>query len=605
MKVLENKRIVKLSTSTANKIAAGEVVDRPVSVVKELIENSIDAGADSIIVEIEQGGKSYIRITDNGSGILYEDVENAFERHATSKIREAEDLQYINTLGFRGEALASIAAVSRVEIITKTKNNKAGIKLKIAGGTVIEKKETGCPDGTTIIVSELFYNVPARLKFLKQDAAEANLIIDFISKISLAYSNIKFRLINNGKILFSTSGDGNVYKNIVSIYKQEIAHDLIHISEETEIYKLDAYISTPSNTRPSKKHQIFFVNGRYIKSAVLDRSFNNSYHELIPDGRYPVGFIFLQIVPDRIDVNIHPNKREIKFREEKDAEDFIVRVFKAGLRSSVSIPTIKTKRLFKENENVKSETTEQVNINKLLETKQDVSHDIIKEYPVSFKAQETVNIEKQSEIIFSAIEESVEKIEKPFYIMDLNILGTIFSTYILASDAECFYLIDQHAAHERVLYEQLLDALNNEDVITQRLLTPMVIQLSYSEAHNTEMNIELIRGLGYEIEAFGNNAFIIKAIPYMMDFGEGRALLEDVIESLTDEQIFSDKNKIEKIIGRACKKAVKANDHLDEKEIKHLLELLSQMKNPFSCPHGRPVFVKLTKYDVERMFKRV
>lgn len=605
MKVLENKRIVKLSTSTANKIAAGEVVDRPVSVVKELIENSIDAGANSIIVEIEQGGKSYIRITDNGSGILYEDVENAFERHATSKIREAEDLQYINTLGFRGEALASIAAVSRVEIITKTKNNKAGIKLKIAGGTVIEKKETGCPDGTTIIVSELFYNVPARLKFLKQDAAEANLIIDFISKISLAYSNIKFRLINNGKILFSTSGDGNVYKNIVSIYKQEIAHDLIHISEETEIYKLDAYISTPSNTRPSKKHQIFFVNGRYIKSAVLDRSFNNSYHELIPDGRYPVGFIFLQIVPDRIDVNIHPNKREIKFREEKDAEDFIVRVFKAGLRSSVSIPTIKTKRLFKENENVKSETTEQVNINKLLETKQDVSHDIIKEYPVSFKAQETVNIEKQSEIIFSAIEESVEKIEKHFYIMDLNILGTIFSTYILASDAECFYLIDQHAAHERVLYEQLLDALNNEDVITQRLLTPMVIQLSYSEAHNTEMNIELIRGLGYEIEAFGNNAFIIKAIPYMMDFGEGRALLEDVIESLTDEQIFSDKNKIEKIIGRACKKAVKANDHLDEKEIKHLLELLSQMKNPFSCPHGRPVFVKLTKYDVERMFKRV
>lgn len=605
MKALENKRIVKLSPSTANKIAAGEVVDRPVSVVKELIENSIDAGANSIIVEIEQGGKSYIRITDNGSGILYEDVENAFERHATSKIREAEDLQYINTLGFRGEALASIAAVSRVEIITKTKNNKAGIKLKIAGGTVIEKKETGCPDGTTIIVSELFYNVPARLKFLKQDAAEANLIIDFISKVSLAYSNIKFRLINNGKILFSTSGDGNVYKNIVSIYKQEIAHDLIHISEETEIYKLDAYISTPSNTRPSKKHQIFFVNGRYIKSAVLDRSFNNSYHELVPEGRYPVGFIFLQIVPDRIDVNIHPNKREIKFREEKDAEDFIGQVFKSRLRSSVSIPTINTKRLFKDNENVKPETTKQVNIKNLLETKQDISHNIIKEYPVSFKAQETVNIEKQPEIKYSAIEKEAEKIEKPFYIIDLNILGIIFSTYILASDSECFYLIDQHAAHERVLYEQLLDALNNEDVITQRLLTPMVIQLSYSEAHNTEMNIELIRGLGYEIEAFGNNAFIIKAIPYMMDFGEGRALLEDVIESLTDEQIFSDKNKIEKIIGRACKKAVKANDHLDEKEIKHLLELLSQMKNPFSCPHGRPVFVKLTKYDVERMFKRV
>ncbi|MCG8483523.1 MAG: DNA mismatch repair endonuclease MutL, partial [Clostridia bacterium] len=292
---MEHRSIKRLSKQTTNKIAAGEVVERPISIVKELVENSIDAGASSIVVEIKNGGKSYIRITDNGSGILPDEVEMAFERHATSKISDSDDLNRLMSLGFRGEALASIAAVSHAELITKTHSNQSGIQVKLDGGVLNHKKEIGCPNGTTIIISDLFYNTPARLKFLKQDSTEANLIIDFVSKISLAFSSISFRLINNGKILFSTSGSGQIYKSITSIYQKEIAQDLIHVSENNDLYELEAYISTSSNTRASKKYQIFFMNGRYIKSPLLDKALNNAYRELVFEGRYPIAFLFLKV----------------------------------------------------------------------------------------------------------------------------------------------------------------------------------------------------------------------------------------------------------------------------------------------------------------------
>lgn len=599
---MENKRIVKLSKETSNKIAAGEVVERPVSIIKELVENAIDAEASFIIIEIKKGGKSYIRVTDDGIGIFPEDVETAFERHATSKIKKAEDIEHISSLGFRGEALSSIAAVSHTEIITKTRFNQTGIQLKISGGMVTDKKEIGCSDGTTIVVSDLFYNVPARYKFLKQDATESNLIIDFVSKISLAFPNIRFRLINNGKILFSTNGQGDAYKTIISIYNKDISDNLIKVTAQNKDYQLDAFISPPSDTRPSKKHQIFFVNGRYIKSQLLDKILNKSYKERIPEGRYPIGFVFLKISPEKIDVNIHPNKREIRFKDEQGLEAFGFEVIENHLKSVLSIPKIKTDHLFQEEKVEKpAKEEEQVNIKTLLTTN-DLSEEKVLQHPTHIHEEKVTPEYFQNNEWIEEQEPLIIEHEEAFDIQTLNILGIIFTTYIAVSDSNNFYLIDQHAAHERILYEQLLREYLNKNTASQRLLNPYLLELSVSDAQRTIENIDFIRSFGFEIDPFGNNAFVIKGIPSMIELTESKKLLEEIIDNMTEGLI--DKYTMEKIIGKACKKAVKAHDHLNIKEIEHLLKLLNQTKNPYSCPHGRPVFIKLSESDIEKMFKR-
>ncbi len=596
---LEKRRIIRLSEETANKIAAGEVVDRPVSIVKELVENSIDAGSKTIIVEIKQGGKSYIRVTDDGTGILPEDVEAAFERHATSKIKNAKDLSSVSSLGFRGEALSSIAAVSHTEIITKTKSNRTGTQLLLSGGLVKEKKEIGCTDGTTIIVSDLFYNVPARQKFLKTDAAETNLIIDFLSKIALAFSDIRFRVINNEQIWFSTTGNNDVFKNIVNIYNSKVGENLIHLQSGNDKYDINAYISKPSYTRPSKKNQIFFVNGRIIKSKVLDKIFNHAYKELVPEGRYATGFIFLKILPNLIDVNIHPNKREIKFFNEKDIEDFMEAALLDALRQPVIIPKIQTKSEQKKKEAKNEENIEQVNIKTLLNTNTNFSQSIEdNDYKTIKHAWEKKeNFEKKEQIKEIEIENT-----HTFSIDEFNILGLIFNTYIAADDGECFYLIDQHAAHERVLYEQFLKEMRNQSIFSQRLLSPMVLELSVSDVHYAIENINFIKNLGYEVEEFGNNSLIVKGVPSFLELTEAKLFLDEIIENISGQSLH--KNRTEKIISRACKKAVKANDHLNHQEMLHLLKALSLTENPYSCPHGRPVIIKLNESDIDKMFKR-
>ncbi|MDD3169667.1 MAG: DNA mismatch repair endonuclease MutL, partial [Eubacteriales bacterium] len=367
--MIENKRIMELPKHVADKIAAGEVVDRPLSIVKELVENSIDAGADSVTVEIKNGGKSYIRVTDNGSGIEKQDVTLAFKRHATSKIKSASDLDHISSLGFRGEALASIAAVSRVELITKTAGDKSGIRVKLEGGEILEKEDTGCPEGTTIIIEDLFFNTPARLKFMKPDATESTLIIDFISKMTLAYPRIRIRLINNGNILFSTAGKGDIYSNILTIYSKETGDKLIHLEEDWEEMRLEAYISAPNHSKTNRKSQIFFVNGRSISSKVMDNAVADAYLEKIFEGRYPIAFLFLQLAPEKLDVNIHPNKKEVRFENERLVRDFITDSIRRNLQTKEAIPEIRNRNLFAsgtkdERENQKSEA--QVDIKSLL-----------------------------------------------------------------------------------------------------------------------------------------------------------------------------------------------------------------------------------------------
>ena len=733
------QRIVELPKSVADKIAAGEVVDRPLSIVKELVENSIDAGATSVTVEIRNGGKTYIRITDNGSGIRKEEVELAFKRHATSKIKTASDLDHIISLGFRGEALASIAAVSRVELITKTAGEKSGIRMKLEGGEILEKEDTGCPEGTTFIIEDLFFNTPARLKFMKQDATESTLIIDFISKMTLAYPQIKFRLINNGNILFSTNGKGDIYSNILTIYSREIGDKLIRLSEDNGQMSLEAFVSAPNNSRTNRKSQIFFVNGRYISSRIMENAVADAYQEKLFEGRYPVAFLFLRVAPESIDVNIHPNKREVRFDDDKAVREFISSAIRKSLKTKEAIPEIKENTLFKfkpqtsgsavtpdstagseqsKSTDVKStkQTEEQVDIKKLLfeqrleeqrrkqgvvspkpvssndlggsdhktgaaesrsvktladpESSMDWANSVdpsqdsqfqlnesqerystndtkavgaaqlqttdadsgfrpesgsesgptgVNVGPAGLNAGSDTRLEVGSEagnavptsgarLKYIVLENTQTEQAKPavdFDINSLTVTGSVFGTYITAVDDSSLYLIDQHAAHERIFYEQLLEEYRKEEKTQQLILTPYVIHVTHAVKNDTGGMLHFLGNLGFEIEEFGPTSYIVKAIPYYMDLEESKDFIDYLLDNISEEGDLDNQKKIAAIITNACKKAVKAHDVLDRREIERLMADLARTKNPYSCPHGRPTFVRLRKYEIEKMFKRV
>lgn len=632
MELLENKRIVELPKNVADKIAAGEVVDRPLSIVKELVENSIDAGAKSIIVEIKNGGKSYIRVTDNGSGIEKQDVDLAFKRHATSKIKNASDLDHISSLGFRGEALASIAAVSRVELITKTAGDKSGIRIRIEGGEVLEKEDTGCPEGTTILIEDLFFNTPARLKFMKPDATESTLIIDFISKMTLAYPQLKIRLINNGNILFSTAGKGDIYSNILTIYSKEIGDKLIHLQAEQEQMTLEAFVSAPNNSKTNRKSQIFFVNGRYINSKIMDHAVADAYLEKLFEGRYPIAFLFLQIPPEKLDVNIHPNKKEVRFENERLIRDFITDAIRKSLQSKEAIPEIKEKNLFQfrssdpikkdfsesqnsaepnERENKKPITEEQVDIKKLLfeqrQQEQDQEQAAVAEIQRSRQVEETEDVYQPDHKVIEIGEASDTKprVKAEFDMRELSVTGSIFGTYITAVDENSFYLIDQHAAHERIFYEQLLAQYQKQDKVQQLILTPIVVNVTHAIKNDTGGMMDFLGNLGFQIEEFGPTAYIVKAIPVFMDLEGAKDFIDYLLDNISEEADLENQKKISAIITNACKKAVKAHDVLDRQEIDRLMADLAKTKNPYSCPHGRPTFIKLAKYELEKMFKRV
>lgn len=612
MEATLNKRIIELPKNVYDKIAAGEVVDRPLSIVKELVENSIDAGASSIIVEIRNGGKSYIRVTDNGSGIEKDDVELAFKRHATSKIKSESDLDHISSLGFRGEALASIAAVSRVELITKTAGVKSGIRVRIEGGEVLEKEDTGCPDGTTIIVEDLFFNIPARLKFLKPDATESTLIIDLISKMTLAYPHIKMRLINNGNILFSTAGKGDVYSNILTIYSREIGDKLIRLNENNGQMALEAYVSAPNNSKTNRKSQIFFVNGRYITSKLMENAVSDAYLEKLFEGRYPIAFLFLQVAPETLDVNIHPNKKEVRFDDERSVRDFIAEAIRNVLKTKDAIPEIKEKKLFqfqdpnfkntisassqnhagKSGPEIKNQKTEeQVDIKKLLFDQR--------------LSEKTATAQPKQQIRETETEYRTETIRPEFDIKALTVTGSIFGTYITAVDDGSFYLIDQHAAHERIFYEQLLAQYQNEEKAQQLILTPSVINVTHAIKNDTGGMLDFLGNFGFQIEEFGPAAYIMKAIPVFMGLDEARDFIDYLLDNISEETDLDNQKKISNIITNACKKAVKAHDVLDIQEIDRLMADLAKTKNPYSCPHGRPTFIRLNQCEIEKMFKRV
>lgn len=635
-----------LEKHIADKIAAGEVIDRPVSIVKELVENAVDAGASSIVVEIRNGGKSYIRVTDDGCGIPEDQVETAFLRHATSKIRTAGDLDAIGTLGFRGEALASICAVSRTEMVTKCRDSKIGTRVLLHGGEVMVHQQTGCPDGTTMIVTDLFYNTPARLKFLKSDSAESGMIIDFMSQMALAYKEIKFRFINNGTVLFSTAGDGNRFNTIVRVYKNVDPKNLTPVNYTEGKLRLEGYISTPAQTKNSRSSQVFFVNGRVVHSKVMEKGLAEGYRERIFDGRHPVAYLFLETDPADLDVNIHPNKREVRFDHEADIIDFMTRAIRITLGSERAM--VSGASLFREKPaeyGIQKEKEEQVDIKTFLSNipSDNTSHPVIKQKaepapldlpkndmpqeaaatptaPVFVKrnaappaSQESQTAPISSDAVSAAPARTEEPAKltiqppalKPFDFQELQITGNIFHTYITAVSSDAFYLIDQHAAHERIFYEKLVREYEEDEKNRQPILLPIMLQVSLKADEEKVNWLTSLCKMGYMIEEFGRSTYRITEIPTFMTLEEAEQFARDFIDQISDSTNLRNSVVINKLIMKSCKSAVKGGDALSMAEMEALMTELSSCVNPFSCPHGRPTFVRLSRYEIERLFKRI
>lgn len=605
-----------LDKSTADKIAAGEVVERPLSVVKELVENSIDAGAKKIVVEIKNGGKSYIRVTDDGCGIAADECEKAFMRHATSKIIKAEDLNSISTLGFRGEALASIAAISRTELLTKTKESKTGSKLIIEGGQIIENTPVGCPDGTTMVIRNLFFNTPARLKFMRADSAESSSVIEFVTDIALAYPDIRIQMINNDKILFATNGRGNRGQTIATLTSSILADKLIPFIYEEEGITVEGYVSGPGESRSSRKNQVFFVNGRVIDSKVIEKGINRAYSDRLFEGRFPICYLFITVSPERMDVNIHPNKRQVRFYD----EDAIINTVRKGiitaLDSEEAVPTIKEKvkpynKIENKNDNPK-EVRDAVDINSLLS-----NYEQTKESNKTIFEQNTVETPKEKEIVETQEQIKIavqEEISKPIFTVtepkrfdfsSLQIHGQFFGTYIQLSDEETIYFIDQHAAHERIFFEKLMNQFQSREKHRQPLLIPITFEVSHADKEREDLWLTVLEDMGFSLDEFGPLSYRVSEIPMFMSMSEAEDFLSDFTDGIGTYEDIRDNKTLDKIATRACKAAVKANDYLSKEEIKQLITDLDKCNNPFSCPHGRPTFIKITKSDLEKRFKRI
>lgn len=647
-----------LEKDVADKIAAGEVVDRPISVVKELVENAIDAGAASITVEIQKGGKTYIRVTDDGCGIEADEVELAFMRHATSKISQAADLQSLKTLGFRGEALASIAAVSRTEIITKTASAKTGVKLLIEGSRTSDRETTGCPEGTTIVVRDLFYNTPARKEFLGTDSTEARMIIEFLSQIALAYVNLKVRVINNGNMLFSTTGKGHRYKNILTVYGKDVGDNLIPVQAQQDYLTMEGYISGPGKSRANRKQQIFFVNGRVVDSATIQKGVSQAYADKLFEGRFPIAFLFFHFRPDTLEVNIHPHKRQVRFSDDAFVTEFVRKNLRQALLSGEAIPSVRKEILFKktdfretqssggplsENRQKPQTKAAQVQETAAAEASQtDKKTELPIHSPEPPKTapakviptpeEEQVDIKnilstlrKETDSGATEVKEdqkpyegnSAQKKERehglsgtkattppPFDFDQLDIKGTIFGTYIMAVDASSFYLIDQHAAHERIFFEKLMVQYEREEKHRQPIMMPIMLDVPYSVSEGQDEWLKTMEKIGFLAEEFGPKTYAVKEIPIFMGLDEAERFLKDFLDGISDGEKHHAAPMTEKIIMRSCKSAVKAHDYLKDSEIRHLIQDLKQCENPFSCPHGRPTFIKMTQRKIEEMFKR-
>lgn len=633
-------KITLLSQETIDKIAAGEVVERPSSVVKELVENAIDAGATAVTVEIKEGGISFIRITDNGCGIAADEVELAFLRHSTSKIKSAEDLLCVRSLGFRGEALSSIAAIARVELITKTADALTGTRYQIEGSKEISMEEIGAPDGTTFLVRDLFFNTPARRKFLKTAQTEGTYISDMLEKLALSHPDISFKYINNNQTRLHTSGNGNRKDLIYHIYGRDIAASLLELNYEGEYFSVTGFIGKPVINRGNRNYENYFINGRYIKSTLLSKAIEEAYKSFLMQHQYPFTVLYFSFPGETLDVNVHPTKMELRFGNNQEIYKELCDAIYAVLSHKELIPEVpveekqsnpKTIPVYRE---PIPEPFEKRRINQLRssQTYQPLtsSQPVIREDAAVFvspKPQSAVHTpevacepalsnavdsrEDQDKLeTQKTMQITLESVSPDFLTKDARkkhrIIGQLFQTYWLIEYEDKLYIIDQHAAHEKVLYEQTMVRLKEKEFTSQSISPPIVLSLNAKEEEMLEQYMPQIQKLGYEVENFGGREYMISAVPdnlFHIDMKDLFIEMLDDFSNLTGRQ--TPDLILEKVASMSCKAAVKGNNKLSYAEMDALIEELLTLENPFNCPHGRPTIISMSKSDLEKKFKRI
>ncbi len=610
------KKINVLTNEMANKIAAGEVVERPASVIKELVENSVDAGATNLIIEIKNGGISYIRVTDNGCGISPEDIKTAFLPHATSKIVNEDDLFSIKTLGFRGEALASIAAVSNVEIMSKTEDEN-GTKLEISGGRFLSEETVGCPVGTTVVVKNLFFNTPARMKFLKKDSTEASYITDIVERLVMSNPHISVRYIVDEKEKLFVSGDGELKSCIYAIYGRDYAKGVLEVSNSNQAIKISGYVGKKELSRGNRAFQSVFVNGRYVKNRAITAVVENAYKNNIMVGKFPFYVLNIEIPFEMVDINVHPTKQEVKFVNERQVCDEVYWAVKnALLKENDEIrEKIKSRYVtFDRPVTVEKPKVEQTEIK--IETKpvnvERPQFTPVKKVEVSVpeefkpKAEPRVTVQQlpkntdTAEVLkrFQAEEPKIE-FEEEEQKFSYKIIGQLFDTYVILELDNEVLLMDQHAAHERMIYEKLTRMNDEKEMAYQMLLSPVAITLSASEYDAVDGKKEALEKYGFVVEDFGSNTILVRQVPVSLRDDDIKNVILDIINNSSTDYMEENIHTI------ACKAAIKANKKLSDKEINELVRLFVAEGGVNTCPHGRPIIVKITKYELEKMFKRI
>lgn len=682
-----------LDQNTINQIAAGEVIERPASVVKELLENAIDAKASAVTVEIKEGGIGFIRITDNGCGIEKKDVKIAFLRHSTSKIMSAEDLVTVSSLGFRGEALSSIAAVGQVELITKTKGELTGVRYVIEGGEEKALEEVGVPDGTTFIVRNLFFNTPARRKFLKSAVTEAGYISDIVERIALSHPEVSVRFIVNGQNKLHTSGNGNLKDVIYGVFGRDIAANLLEINQENEFMKLSGFIGKPIISRGNRNYENYFINGRYIRSSLISKAIEEAYKPFMMQHKYPFTALHISIDGSLLDVNVHPTKMELRFRNQEQIYPYILKLigdtllgkelipesvcddektekakinnelkeqkrlvaykplaepFEVNRRSeqiekkvenkpidnksnafsrpAFSKPIISRDNLSNTIDSIQSKAKSEIEVKKVseYEEKQEVikkepedSDNLIKDnddFITNYKNASNNNENENTEIETKANDIKPEQLtlfEEKLLTKEARekhiLVGQVFDTYWIVQFGDKMFIIDQHAAHEKVLYERTLAKYRERKAISQSINPPIILTLSMSEEAMLKQYMDIFTDFGYEIEHFGGKEYCVRAVPYDLYSISKEDLLMEILDNLSEETggKITPQLITEKIASMSCKAAVKGNNKLSEAEVNKLIDELLTLENPYNCPHGRPTIISMSKYELEKKFKRV
>lgn len=657
------RKIAVLDQHTIDKIAAGEVVERPASVVKELVENAIDAGATAITVEIADGGKKLIRITDNGSGMEMEQVPVAFLRHATSKIEKVEDLETISSLGFRGEALSSIAAVSQVELITKTPSAISGVRYVIEGGQEKNFEEMGAPDGTTFLVRNLFYNTPARSKFLKSDTTEGNYINTLMEQLALSHPEVSFKYIQNKQVKLHSSGNYNVKDVIYNIYGRDIAKSILEVSYENDFMKIEGFVGKPEISRGNRSFENYYINGRYVKNNLITKAVEDGYKGFLMQHKFPFVSLHIEMEGNDLDVNVHPRKMEVRFARGSEVYDAIYEtvrraltkremipqvsvgreepkpVLKAPVQKSVEVPepfevkrraekteilreeppayhtplTKEEEQMFsgtlkerEEKEEKKAEENTEENTKTIPETIAEKAEDKQAEEPLQGKEEQIQPAQKEEPEKEEQLEFFKEKLLAPESRSRHRLIGQLFDTYWLVQFEDSFYIIDQHAAHEKVYYERFVKQFEKQEITSQYISPPLIVSLSLEEEGRLKANEEYFRNFGFEIEPFGGREYCVSAVPSNLYGMNEESLFLEMLDSLSPD---GENNPVSLFTARlatmACKAAVKGNHQMSPQEADKLIDELLKLENPYHCPHGRPTIVSMTKSEIEKKFKRI